>query len=165
AFSETGTLWTMEPSNGSLASAGAFFVLLKNDGLGKKTHSVLEAVSLPFTVLPICVYVFLQYVKADENRHEGMDEGGESSKDGISAAAAGHLSPGRARMAVTTMPTTRRPPTLVPWSNRARPVDPSTEKGRPEIRVPLYFLRVYRLEPKAVNMRDHCGPANAQNSY
>ncbi|EJK55956.1 hypothetical protein THAOC_24242, partial [Thalassiosira oceanica] len=39
-FSETGTLWTMEPSNGSLASAGAFFVLLKNDGLGKKTHSV-----------------------------------------------------------------------------------------------------------------------------
>ncbi|EJK67253.1 hypothetical protein THAOC_11741, partial [Thalassiosira oceanica] len=55
AFSETGTLWTMEPSNGSLVSAGAFFVLLKNDGLGKKTHSVLEAVSLPFTVLPICI--------------------------------------------------------------------------------------------------------------
>mmetsp|Transcript_34316 Transcript_34316/g.77149 ORF Transcript_34316/g.77149 Transcript_34316/m.77149 type:complete len:167 (+) Transcript_34316:298-798(+) len=24
-------------------------------GLGKKTHSVLEAVSLPFTVLPICI--------------------------------------------------------------------------------------------------------------
>ncbi|EJK69123.1 hypothetical protein THAOC_09656 [Thalassiosira oceanica] len=34
-----------------VSGVGALFLLLKKDGLGKKTYSVLEAASLPFTVL------------------------------------------------------------------------------------------------------------------
>ena len=50
----TDALSTIKPVYGSLESAGTSFSL-KKYGLGKKTHSVLDGVSLPFTVLPICI--------------------------------------------------------------------------------------------------------------